>query len=394
MRQHRPILRMLGIAACVLALAGCSTVKGWFTSKKTAETKPAALVEFSPTVQAQRVWSVNLGKGEGRSGARQHPVVVDGRVYAAAAGATVRAIDLASGQTLWSWSGDKNARYAGGPGAGDGLVVVGDLDGEVVALDADSGSERWRARVQNEVIAAPAVGGGLVFVRSNDGRVTAFDAASGQPRWTWQADMPALTVRGNSAMTLGPGYLFLGTDGGKAVALSANEGAELWEFTVAQAEGRSELDRMNDVDGAPLLNDATLYASSFKGQTMAFEAPTGRPLWAQMQGGGGGLGLGHGRLALTDAQDVVWALDAQSGAPMWKQPSYPRRQLTAPAVQGSHVVVGDAEGYLHWFSLEDGRMSARSRAGRKPIRAQPVTAGDLVLVQDIEGGLSAWRLGQ
>ena len=394
MPTQRPALRILGIAACVVALGGCTTIRGWFGGKSGKEAKPAALVEFTPTTTVSRVWSVNLGPGDARVGARQRPAIADGRVYAAASGAAVRALDLQTGQQVWTWAGEKDARYAGGPGVGEGTVAVGSLNGDVIALDAATGAEKWKAKVLNEVITAPAIGGGLVFVRSNDGRVTAFDAGSGERRWSWRSDMPALTVRGNAPLTLGPGYVFVGNDNGRMVALSAADGAEVWGITVAQPEGRSELDRMNDLDGAPLLEGTTLYASSYKPQTMAIEAPSGRPLWVQNgQGGVGGIGAGGGRLAVTDAKDVVWALDASTGAPMWQQPSYPRRALSAPAIVGNHVVVGDFDGYLHWFSLDDGRMSARTRAARNPIRAQPVVAGDLLLVQDSEGNLSAWRSG-
>ncbi|RMH94847.1 outer membrane protein assembly factor BamB [Lysobacter pythonis] len=394
MYRNRTLFQVTGLLACAIALSGCTTVKGWFGSKNDKANKPAELVDFTPTASPQRLWTVGLGKGEGRSGARQRPVVAGGKVYAGGGDSGVRAIDLQSGQTLWTWNGEKKSRWVGGPGVGEGLVVAGSLDGEVVALDEASGAERWKATVQNEVIAAPAVGGGLVFVRSNDGRVTAFDAANGSRRWSWRADMPALTVRGNAGLTLGPGYLFVGNDNGRVTALSSADGSELWEATVAQPEGRSELDRMNDVDGQPVLDDTLLYVSSFKPRTMAIEAPTGRVLWLQENGGVGGVGLGGSRLAVTDAKDVVWALDRSGGAPMWQQPAFVRRSVTAPAVQDEYVVVGDYDGYLHWLRMEDGKIAARARVSRKRVRAQPVVADGILLVQDVAGNLAAYRLGQ
>ncbi|PJK10033.1 outer membrane protein assembly factor BamB [Lysobacteraceae bacterium NML08-0793] len=394
MQLSPSLTRVSAIALCAAALTGCSTMKGWFSSKEKKAEKPAELVDFTATVSPRKLWSASLGKADDASGVRQRPVVAEGRVYAAAGNGSVRAIDLANGQTLWSWNGEKHSRWSGGPGVGDGLVVIGSLDGEVVALNAASGTERWRAKVNNEVIASPAIQGNTVMVRSNDGRVTAFDAASGAERWRWQADMPALTVRGNAGLALGPGYLFVGNDNGKLVALSVNEGAELWDVTVAQPEGRSELERMNDVDGQPVIDDTLLYVSSFKPRTMAIEAPTGRVLWMQENGGVGGVGLGAYRLAVADAKDVVWALDRGNGAPMWQQDAFARRKLTAPAVQGDYVVVGDYDGYLHWLSMDNGQMAARQRASRKAIAAQPLVADGVLLVQDSEGGLSAWRLEQ
>ena len=214
--------RVLALVACVALLAGCSTVKGWFggdgekaKAKRAAE--PAELVEFAPSATVSRLWSASAGKGEDQVGARQGPVVADGRVYAAAVKGGVRAFDLQTGAQVWRYESD--LRLSGGPGAGDGLVVVGSLDGEVVALDAATGAERWQAKVPNEVIAAPVIGQGLVFVRSNDGRLTAFDAGSGERRWFWVRELPSLTVRGNDGPVLGPGFVFVGNDDGTVEAL-------------------------------------------------------------------------------------------------------------------------------------------------------------------------------
>ncbi len=394
MQRNRTLLQVFGLLACTVAVTGCSSMKGWFSSKEKQASKPAELVEFTPSTEMQRLWSVNLGKGAQDAGVGQRPVVAGGRVYAGAGNAGVRALDLQSGQVLWTWTGEKKSRWSGGPGVGEGLVVVGSLDGDVVALDEASGSERWRAKVGNEVIAAPAIQGGLVFVRSNDGRVTAFSASDGSKRWDWRVEMPTLTVRGNAGLLLGPGYLFVNSDNGNVTALSARDGAVLWDVTVAQPEGRSELDRMNDIDGQPVLDDTLLYVSSFKSRTMAIEAPTGRVLWSQENGGVGGVGLGAHRLAVSDSRDVVWALDRSNGAAMWQQNALARRNLSAPAVLGDYAVVGDLDGYLHVMRMDDGQFAARVRASKNAVRAQPVVADGVLLVQDVEGHLAAYRVGQ
>ena len=176
------------------------------------------------------------------------------------------------------------------------LVVAGSLEGDIVALDATTGALKWKAKVGNEVIAAPTIGQGLVFVRSNDGRVTAFDQASGERRWFWNHELPPLSVRGNGAPVLGPGFVFVGNDDGTLTALAVSDGHQLWEQTVAEAEGRTELERMADVDGTPVLDGPTLYATSYKKQTAALDAPSGRPLWTHDAGGAGRVpGAGAGR---------------------------------------------------------------------------------------------------
>jgi outer membrane protein assembly factor BamB len=383
---------MAVLLLCVVALAGCSTIKGWFGSKKDKGPEPAELTEFAPSATVNKIWSAKAGKGEGLLGVRQGPVVADGRVYAAAVEGGVRAFDLQTGTTAWTYESD--LALSGGPGVGEGLVVVGGLDGDVIALDAATGAEKWQAKVANEVIAAPAVGQGMAFVRSNDGRVTAFDAATGERRWFWSHDMPLLSVRGNDAPSLGPGYVFVGNDDGTISALAVADGRELWSQVIAQPDGRTELERMADVDGTPVLDGVTLYATSFKRQTLAIEAPSGRPIWAHDSGGPGRVGVASDRVLVTDPDGIVWALDKGTGTALWSQPAMTRHNLTAPAIQGDYAVVGDFEGYLHWLKLDTGELAARVRTGRDPLRAAPVVADGILIAEDIDGGLNAYRLGQ
>lgn len=391
---HPVLLRSCAALLCLVALGGCTTVKGWFDGKKGdgKPTEPMVLADITPSVTVSKLWSADVGKGEGRLGARQGPVVADGRVYAAAIEGGVHALDLQTGKPIWSY--DSKLRLSGGPGTGAGLVVVGGLDGEVIALDAATGAEKWQARVDSEIIAAPAVGMGMVFVRSNDGRVTALDAASGERRWFWAHEVPLLSLRGNDAPVLGPGYLFVGNDDGTVSALSGNDGRPLWEQAVAQPEGRTELDRMADVDGTPVLVDTTLYASSFKRQTIAIDAPSGRPLWTSEHGGAGRVGVGSDRLVVSDSNGSVFGLDKAGGSALWQQPGLARRNLTAPVVQGEYAVVGDFDGYLHWLKLDNGEFAARARVGGDALRAAPVVADGVLVVQNIDGELSAFRLGQ
>lgn len=386
--------RPTAVMLCALALGGCSTIKGWFGGDKDdgKPNEPAELAEFTPSVSVSKIWSAKAGKGEGRVGVRQGPVVADGRVYAAAVEGGVRAFDLQTGNVIWHY--ESELRLSGGPGAGDGLVVIGGLDGEVIALDAATGAERWQAKVPGEVIAAPTVGQGSVFVRSNDGRVTALDAASGERRWFWVHDVPALSLRGNDAVVLGPGFVFVGNDDGAVSALSAADGRTLWNVPVAQQEGRSELDRMADIDGTPVLEGSTLYATSFKKRTVAIDAPSGRPMWSSEFGGVGRLGLGSDRLVVSDPAGSVYALDKASGSSLWQQPALARRNLTAPAIQGEYAVVGDYDGYLHWIRLDTGSLAARDRVSGDALRGTPVVADGVLVAQDVDGELAAFRLGQ
>ncbi len=402
MNQMVMIKRVATVALLGMALTGCSTMKGWFAGKDAAAKKalePAELVKFDATAKVDKIWTANVGKGEKRIGVRQGPVVADGRVYAAAIYGGVHAIDLQTGKKIWTYEPAKvkkqpKLRLSGGPGVGDGLVVIGTLDGEVIALNAADGTEKWRAKVPGEVISAPAVDQGMVFVRSNDGRVTGLDAENGTQRWFNPRELPALTVRGNAPVVTGPGVLFIGNDDGSIAALAMQDGRTLWDQMVGTGEGRTELERMADIDGAPVLEGNTLFVSSFKNQTMAIEGPTGRPLWARDHGGAGGVALTSGNVFVTDNKGGVFGLDKASGSAMWSQTGLARRSLTGPVIHGDYVVVGDYKGYLHWLRTDNGEFAARAKSGGDALLAQPVAADGILLVQNVDGKLTAFRLAQ
>lgn len=317
MKQVDMYKRIALIAVMGLSLAGCSTVKGWFAGKDAAAKKaqePAELVKFEPSVKVEKIWSAGVGKGEGHIGVRQRPAVADGKVYAAAITGGVEALDLQTGKRVWEYKPKKEERndrkfkqrLSGGPGVGEGLVVIGSLSGDVIALNQADGTEKWRAKVPNEVIAAPAIAQNLVLVRSNDGRVTAFDAATGERRWFHAEEGPTLSVRGNAPIVTGPGVVFVGNDSGTLSALALQDGRPLWEQAIGVPEGRTELERMSDVDGAPVLDGTTLYATSFKNETLALEGPSGRPLWTRDHGGAGGVGVSSAVVVVSDNAGSVW----------------------------------------------------------------------------------------
>lgn len=390
MDKRRFVQAFAAATVAVAMLSGCSSIKNMFGGRNKDKTgEPAKLVDFTPTVTVKRLWTASVGKGEKNLGIGQYPVVADGHVYAAAVDGGVSAFDLSSGSQLWHYASD--LRLSGGPGAGAGLVVVGGLEGEVIALDAADGHEKWTAKVNNEVLAAPAIGGGTVFVHSNDGRVTAFDAETGERRWFYSVDVPALTVRGTGGMVLGPGILFVGGDNGTLTALNVNDGNVLWSTPVAEPDGRSELERMADVDGDPVLDGTTLYASSYKNHTVAIDGPSGQVLWDSEHGGARGVGVSNSAVVITDKAGNVIGMDRNSGGSLWQQAGLLNRNVSAPAVQGDYAVVGDLDGVVHWLRLNDGAFAARSKLG-EAITGKPVVSGDISVVQTSDGKLAAFAL--
>ncbi|MEC8060538.1 MAG: outer membrane protein assembly factor BamB, partial [Pseudomonadota bacterium] len=280
----------------------------------------------------------------------------------------------------------------GGVGIGAGMVLVGTTHGEVIALDVADGSERWRSRVGTEVGAAPTAGAGKVFVQTIDDRVSALDANSGDLVWTYDSQMPLLTLRGTSAPVFDQGVLYTGFANGKVVALRGQNGEPIWEQRVMLPEGRSELDRIVDVDARVLLDGGSMYALAYQGRVAAISRREGRPMWEQELSGYLDMAQGYGQVYVVDADDTISAIDKSNGEINWQQEAFARRKLSAPLAFSNYVVAGDDEGYLHVLAQRDGRLVGRRKLGGKGVRTQTVIADDMLYTLTNSGTLTALKV--
>ena len=380
--------RLLVLAVAAAFVGGCGIFK---SPTKDNVDPPAELTDLSPSVSFERVWSRDLGDGAGRRGLALRPAFAGDRVFATDVEGGVYAFDASSGNELWR--AETQEELGSSPGVGGGLVVVGGLDGLVIALDAESGEQRWTTQASSEVIAAPAIANDVVIVRANDGRIFGLNAADGTRRWVFDRGVPLLTVRGNGDPTIVGDAVYIGYDNGKAVALSIADGSLRWEQAVAQSEGRTELERMVDIDGPLAPGETEIFAVTYRGQVGGLMFDTGRQIWSREMSAYSGLARSGDALYLSNADGSVVALDARSGTAMWEQDALAHRWLSTPAVVADHVVVGDFEGYVHVLKTDDGSLAARARVGKDPIRGQPLAVGNMVYVEGGNGELAAFRVG-
>lgn len=397
-----PILLVLAVAA-----SGCSTIKGWFNDTKSENIEPPTLLtEFPPELNVQKLWGERIGKGTQETGVRLGMAYADNRLYVASTTGDVAAYDATTGHTVWhrqignrrGWvlhHGANSVRWSGGPTVDGDMVVVGTLEGTVEAFSAADGTDRWTAQLSSEVINAPAIGAGIVAARTHDGRVFGLDARNGGRLWVFdRATVPLLSLRGNGAPVIDSGVVYVGEDNGKVVALRASDGGEMWEQQLASGEGRSEIERMEDVDGAIKVDAGVVYATAYRGQTAALIAQSGRPLWTHDLSGYVGVALSASQIYAADADSAIWALDLRSGSSEWKQDGLKYRWVGELAVQGDAVVVGDLEGWVHWLSISDGKFLARTRLSKDPIEAAPLVVNDVVYVEDTNGEIGAFKVGK
>jgi len=378
--------KSLPLMFLLLLVSGCGYVSEYVKGDDNAA-PPSPLVEFASTAKVASLWSHTAGKPDEAYLTSLRPAVSGGKVYIAGSNGQISALDAKTGNTLWSHNA--GTRLGGGPGVGNGLVVTGTRDGEVIALKATDGKEAWRSKVTSEVLSVPSAADGVVVVRTIDGRIFGLSALDGKRLWTHDRTVPVLTLRGSSSPVLYKGLVIYGSDSGRLTALSLKEGFPLWEKSIAFPSGRSELDRIVDIDGDPLVMDDIVYVASYQGSIVAIDIKTAKAIWKRSFSSFNGMSTDSKNLYITDDQGNVWALDRNSGASIWKQDKLLNRQVSGPGVVGGHVIVGDFEGYLHWLSVDDGRFVARVKADNTGISALPISDGRQIYSYSKGGTLTA-----
>jgi len=372
------------LAACAalpLALSACGSFWPWSEPEKPPMPEPPPVTAAVP---AQLAWTLRLGP----AGIGFAPVFAAGGVFAASSDGTLARIDPATGRAVWQVSIGK--RLASGVGSDGSLVAVATVDGTLVVLDAD-GRQKWVAPLGGKAVTVPAVGFGLVVVRNSDNRILAFEADSGKRRWTSRRQNPPLVLRQTGSVAMTPATTYVGLPGGKLVALSTLNGAQRWEATVGQPTGATEIERIADVVGSPLVSGRDVCATSFKGRIACFDTATGRALWSRDIEGSRGLDVDARLVVAVDERDHVHAF-SRSGSSVWRQDKFAGRVLSAPLSLGPVLAVGDAKGLVHLVSRDDGAVAGRFTTDGTPIVSAPVAAGRMAIVQTTGGMLAAVML--
>jgi outer membrane protein assembly factor BamB len=386
----RSIECLLLLASLVL-VGGCTALGNLFDNPDNTA-KPSPLVDFKPTVTVRTVWERHVGTGAGKLFLKLRPGIDGDRVYAATRGGSVQAFDARTGESIWDTETD--SPLSGGPGIGDSLVLLGTSDGEVLALNEKDGALKWRARVSSEVLSAPQAQGGVAVARTIDGKLFGLNTDDGTRLWVYDRTAPVLTLRGTSSPALAEGAAIAGFDNGQVAAIALGNGQALWETRVAVPRGRTELERMVDIDADPIIRDKTVYAVTYQGQIAALKLFSGEVIWRRDMSSHAGLGVGPDNVYVVDDSSHVWALNRENNASVWRQSKLEARRLSPPAVFGQFVVVGDFEGYVHWLRKDDGQFAARVRVDSDSIVAAPVATTFAVYVYSSGGDLAALQVAQ
>jgi outer membrane protein assembly factor BamB len=382
-------MRTAGVARVVAAIVLLGAVLAACDKDKDVE-PPKALVAFNARVAVDRVWSASLGGKDRRLRLALAPAVGEGRLYAAGGDGTIAAFDAATGRSLWRTA--SKLPLSAGPGAGEGLVVAGALNGQLIALDAATGAQRWLVRTSGEVLAAPVISSAGILLRTVDGRLHKLALSDGHEEWSNDQAVPPLTLRGSARPTVVGDVVVGAFDNGKVSAYALSNGDILWDTAVSPSRGKTELERLVDIDGPVVADGRDLFVVGFQGRVAQIGLDSGQIWWSKDASSYRGLALSGDQLFLSSADSKVVSLSRKDGSERWTQDALARRGITRPAVDGDYIVVADFQGVVHWLDHSTGEIVGRTDTARKsPVTTAPVAADGMIYVQNDAGTVFALR---
>jgi outer membrane protein assembly factor BamB len=379
--------RLPALIAATLVLASCSLF-----GDKDEVLEPKELVKLENTLKIKRLWSTKVGGDSEFLLVGLRPVGDGNLIYAASQDGKVAAIDPENGKPRWR--ADFEIEISAGPGVGEGALAVATKDGYVIMLDAASGVEQWRSFVGGEILAQPLIKDDSVVVQTIDNRLIALARFDGEQSWEIEQTAPILTMRGASSPMLVGSLVIAGFDNGRLAAVNIETGDIEWDSMLALSTGRSDLDRLADIDGAIAVVGQDIYAAGYQGRVASIAAESGQVLWSREISSHVGMAADWNSVYTVRDDGELIALTRTNGAETWRNDDLLRRDPTLPVPFHTTVVVGDFEGYLHFFSSIDGEAVARLRQGKKAISSDPLVVANRLYVQSDDGSVAAYEVAQ
>ncbi len=377
------LIRIAGLIFATMLVASC----GMFGDKD-EELKPMELVNFDQTLKIRKIWSANVGGDAEFLRLGLQPAGDGSRVYAASHDGNVTAFNPETGKQIWR--NKLETELTAGPGVGEGRVVVGTQDGYAIALDAATGEEQWRVEIEGESLARPLIKDDTVIMQTIDNRLEALYLFDGRKRWTLVQSAPVLTMRGSASPVIVGQTVIAGFDSGRIVAADLDTGTIVWESLLSPPKGRSDLDRLSDIDGSLAVVGQDVYATGYQGRLASLASESGQVLWNRDVSSFSGVSADWNSVFTVRDDGEIVALKRVNGNEIWRNASLLRREPTLPVPFNTTVVVGDFEGYLHFFNNIDGEPVARVRLARKAVTAVPLVIANRLFVQGDGGNIAAY----
>ena len=378
-------VRLIIVLISIIVINGCT-----FFQDKDAEILPAELIKFDEKLNIQQIWKTKIGKGSKFLHLSLLPSGDKTRIFLASHDGKVAALQSRNGEKLWNV--DLETELTSGPSFGNNRIIIISRNGELICLRDNDGSEVWRVKIKGESIALPLIRNDAVTVLTIDGQLRNFSIFDGSERWMTNQDMPSLTLRGASSPIAIGNNVIAGFDNGRLVSVNIDTGVVEWESMLSPPSGRTDLERLTDIDGVIKSMGQDIYAVGYQSQVASIAAESGEILWAKDLSSSAGVAIDEELIyAVTDTGDLV-GMKRLDGSEIWRKNILLRREVTAPTKFKSTIVVGDYEGYLHFFDHKTGELVSRKRVGKGAISGSPVVIGEYLYVQNESSEMAVFSI--
>ena len=355
---------------------------------------PAPLTEIKKGLRFDLLWTVKTGAGISAGSYNLQPLLLDDQIFTVDTNGLIKSIDANNGKVRWDF--ETGIHSITGLVGNEEIIIASSRDGELNLYDRteESLNLRWSVRLKGEIRSAPVFNSNSLFIRTVDGRLTAISLVDGNSRWAVSHIVPALSLTGNSTPILFDDLVIAGFDDGKILAFEEDNGQVAWEKAVSQPTGRSEIERLVDIDGQFVLKNGVIYVSSYQGRLAAIQAIDGEELWSRKFSSFNSIAIDEKAIYLSSDDSHLWSIDRRTGSALWKQDVLNARKISAPLLFDDKIIVGDLFGHVHWFNQSDGTLIGRFRPSYKRHYAQPFEWDNKVFVMDSDGILSSFVIRQ
>ena len=385
-----PLIFKLAFLMAFLLLQSCSMVSDFFNGEDNA--KPATeLEEINKTVSITQQWSQDSGSGNDGAFVKLYPAISGTAIFVIDREGNITGLDRFSGKNIWQK--DLQMTITGGLGSSDEMLFSSNDNADLIALNTETGEQVWKKSLSSISLSKPVVSGEILVVRTLDGKLYGLLKETGEQLWIYDRGVPVLTFRGNSSPVVGGDELvFTGFDSGKVAAIGLQHGRLLWETAAAVPRGRSDLERMVDIDGDPILIGRNLFVVTVNGRIVSIDAITGKLDWARDISSFVGIAADKRNIYVTDSDNNIWAFGQENGDILWKQDKLKYRFLTAPAVIDGQILVADFEGYVHVLSTIDGELIGRKQFDSDGYLTPPLVINDDIYLYGNSGKVTSIKL--
>jgi outer membrane protein assembly factor BamB len=353
---------------------------------------PAPLTDINNGLRFDQLWSIKTGAGISAGSYNRQPLLVGDEIFTVDIDGLIKNIDAKSGKLKWDF--ETGIESITGLIGNDKIIVASSRNGELNIYDRTGHNLklRWSARLKGEIRSTPVINADSLFIRTVDGRLSSISKSDGSIKWTVSHLVPALSLTGNSAPILYNELVIAGFDDGKLAAFDQANGQVAWEIAVSQPKGRSEIERLVDVDGQFILSNGVIYVSSYQGRLAAIQAIDGEELWSRKFSSFNAMTIDDNAIYTSSDTSHLWSIDRRTGSALWKQDVLNARQISAPLLFEDKIIVGDLYGHVHWFKQSDGSLIGRFRPSYKRHYSTPFQWDNKIFAMDSDGILSSFEV--